>query len=65
MDRQKTQFWVAVIGMGGLVLITALSVAGSIWGAVPSEMPFMLVGGLLSVTSTAAAWLFRLNGGAK
>jgi len=62
MDRQKTQFWVAVIGMGGLVLITALSVAGSIWGEVPSEMPFMLVGGLLSVTSTAAAWLFRLNG---
>ncbi|KKL77162.1 hypothetical protein LCGC14_2037600, partial [marine sediment metagenome] len=48
--------------MGGLVLITALSVAGSIWGEVPSEMPFMLVGGLLSVTSTAAAWLFRLNG---
>ncbi len=61
MNRQQTQFWVAVIGMAGLVCITMVSVAGSIWGEMPSEMSFMLVGGLLSVTSTAAAWLFRLN----
>lgn len=65
MDRQHTQFWVAMIGMTGLVFITALSVAGSIWGDMPSEMSYLLVGGLLSVTSTAAAWLFRLNGTAK
>lgn len=62
MNRQRTQFWVAVIGMLGLVLVTAMSVASTIWGDTPNEMSFMLVGGLLSVTSTAAAWLFRLNG---
>lgn len=62
MNRQGTQFWVAVIGMSGLAIITGMAVAGSIWGDAPTEMAFMLVGGLLSVTSTAAAWLFRLNG---
>lgn len=66
MNRQNTQFWVAIIGIAGLVGITALAVAGSIFSDnVPSEMAFMLVGGLLSVTSTAAAWLFRLNGQSK
>jgi len=65
MDRANTQFWVAIIGMGGLVVAALLSIAGSIWGEVPSELVFMLVGGLLSVTSTSAAWLFRLNGAAK
>ncbi len=63
MNRQGTQFWVAIIGMTGLVGITALAVGASFFSDdVPSEMAFMLVGGLLSVTSTAAAWLFRLNG---
>lgn len=63
MNRQNTQFWVAIIGMAGLVGITALTVAGSIFSDnVPSEMAFMLVGGLLSTTSAAGAWLFRLNG---
>lgn len=62
MNQQQTQFWVAIIGMSGLVTITAVAVAGYIWGNTPSELVFMLVGGLLSVTSTASAWLFRLNG---
>jgi len=62
MNRQVTQFWVAIIGMTGLVIITGMTVAGSIWGNIPNELSFLLVGGLLSVTSTAAAWLFRLNG---
>ena len=62
MNRQLTQFWVAIIGMGGLVTACLLSVAGQIWADSPSELTFMLIGGLLSVTSTSAAWLFRLNG---
>ena len=62
MSRQGTQFWVAIIGMTGLAAITGLAVVGSIWADAPREMAFMLVGGLLSVTSTATAWLFRLNG---
>ena len=62
LNQGSTQFWVAIIGMAGLVTITGVAVAGLIWGNGPSELAFMLVGGLLSVTSTAAAWLFRLNG---
>lgn len=62
MNKQGTQFWVAIIGMSGLAIITAMAVAGSVWGDSPNEMSFMLVGALVSVTSTAAAWLFRLNG---
>lgn len=62
MNRQDTQFWVAIIGMAGLAVIAGMAVAGTIWAEAPAEMAFMLVGGLLSVTSTAAAWLFRLNG---
>ncbi len=62
MNRQTTQFWVAIIGMGGLVGVTMLAVAGSIFAELPSELPFMLVGGLLSTASMASAYLFRLNG---
>ena len=62
MNRQGTQFWVAIIGMSGMVAVTLMAVAGSMFADVPNELTFMLVGGLLSVTSTSAAWLFRLNG---
>lgn len=63
--RAQTQFYVAVLGMAGLVLITMVSIAGTIWAEAPSELTYMLVGGLLSITSTAGAWLFRLNGTGK
>ena len=62
MDRQGTQFWVAIIGMGGLVGVTLMAVAGSIFAELPNELPFMLVGGLLSIATMAATYLFRLNG---
>lgn len=62
MDKQVTQFWVAIIGISGLAVITGMAVAGNIWADASAEMAFMLVGGLLSVASTAVAWLFRLNG---
>jgi hypothetical protein len=62
MEKQATQFWVAIIGIAGLAIITGMVVAGTIWGDAPAEMAFMLVGGFLSVVSTAVAWLFRLNG---
>ena len=61
MDRANAQFWVAMLGMGGLVLITLASVCGTIWANAPNELTFMLVAGLLSATSAAAAWLFRPN----
>ncbi len=65
MNRQATQFWVGVIGMSGLVLVTIIAVAGTAFGDVPMELTFALVTGMVSVTSTAVAWLFRLNGTSK
>lgn len=62
MNRQATQFWVAVIGMSGMVGITGIAVTGTAFGDVPLELTFALVTGLVSVSSMAAAWLFRLNG---
>lgn len=59
MNRATTQFWVAVIGISGLTVITGLSL---VTGEGPTDI---LVGGIISVTSMAAAWLFRLNGAAK
>jgi hypothetical protein len=58
MNRQFTQAAVAIIGMTGLVtgmIITLL---------VPdlADARNLLLGGLIASTSTAAAWLFRLNG---
>ncbi len=63
MDRQNTQFWVAIVGMAGLVGITALSVVGASFGDTPLELTFALVTGLISITSTAGAWLFRIENG--
>ena len=62
MDRQHTQFWVAIIGMSGLATVTILAVAATIYSDFPRELAYMLAGSLVSITSTAAAWLFRLNG---
>ena len=65
MNKANTQFWVAIIGMTGLVVAVLASVAGTIWGDSPTELTYMLVGGLLSSTGTSIAWLFRLNGAGK
>lgn len=65
MNRQATQFWVAIIGMAGLVAITGICVVGAMFYDAPSDMALMLVGGLIASTSAAGAWLFRLNGTAK
>jgi len=63
MNQALTQFWVAVIGILGLVTITMAAVLCQAFGDSPGELTFMLVGGLVSVTSTATAWLFRITNG--
>jgi hypothetical protein len=62
MNRQTTQFWVAIIAMVGLVLVTGICVTATLFYDAPSELALMLVGGLIASTSAAGAWLFRLNG---
>ncbi len=58
MGRQFTQAAVAIIGMTGMVTATIISLL------VPdlADARNLLLGGLIASTSTAAAWLFRLNG---
>lgn len=58
MNRQVTQFAVATVGMAGLVAATLATIITE----AEKELTYMLVVGLVSVTSTSAAWLFRLNG---
>ena len=62
MNRQATQFWVSIIGIVALGIITGVAVVGAMFYDAPSDMAFLLVGGLLAVTSAASAYLFRLNG---
>lgn len=62
MDRQATQFWVALIAMLGIIIVTGISVVATMFYDAASELTFMFGGGLLSIGSAAGAWLFRLNG---
>ena len=57
LNRQFTQAAVAIIGMTGLVV-------GMIISLLAPELQDarnLLLGGLIASTSTAAAWLFRIN----
>ena len=58
LNRQFTQAAVAIIGMTGLVAATLITLV------IPDleDARNLLLGGLIASTSTAAAWLFRLNG---
>ncbi len=62
MNPQGTQFFVAIISICFLGLITLLAVAGAIWNDAPPELTFTLVGAMTGVTGQASAYLFRLNG---
>lgn len=58
VNRQFTQAAVAIIGMTGLVIATLISLVAPEL----EDARNLLLGGLIASTSTAAAWLFRLNG---
>jgi hypothetical protein len=64
VNQSITQFWVAIIGLVGLIAVTLTAVLCQAFGESPGELTFMLVGGLISVTATASAWLFRITNGA-
>lgn len=68
MNRSATQFWVAIIGVGSLSIITGIAVTLSMLGYASNQGELllgMLVGGLVSVVTMAATYLFRLNGSGK
>ena len=64
MNQSITQFWVAVIGLLGLVAVTLMALVCQAFDrSVGDVILGMLIGGLLSVTATASAWLFRITNG--
>ena len=68
--RGSAQFWVAVIGAGGIVGTSLLAMSGLLFGNsdnadIIKDITFMLVGGLISIASAATGWLFRNGNGVK
>lgn len=62
MNPQKTQFTVAILGIGFLGACTLAAVIGATWFERGTDLTFALVTALTGVTSSAATYLFRLNG---
>lgn len=62
MNRSATQFVIAVIFVVILGLATLVSIVGELWFDKSSQFTMLLVGGLLTGTGQAVAYLFRLNG---
>jgi hypothetical protein len=62
VNRQLTQFAIALTLSIGLALATVAAVVGEIWFDGRSELTLALVTGLVAANSQAVAFLFRLNG---
>ena len=62
VNRSRTQFVVAVMGMFFLGAATLAAVVGEVFFDNSSELTFALVTALTATTGAAAAYLFRLNG---
>lgn len=66
MNKTRTQFWVALVAMLGVVLLaTVLTLCVAFGGArddVLKNALLLLTGGLINATGAAVAYLFRLNG---
>lgn len=62
MNRSRTQFVVAVMGMFFLGAATLVAVVGEVFFDRSSELTFALVTALTATTGAGAAYLFRLNG---
>ena len=62
MNRQATQFVIAMLFVFILGIATLVSIVGELWFDRSSQFTMLLVGGLLTGTGQAVAYLFRLNG---
>lgn len=61
--RTDAQFWVALVSVIGLAVTTFASLTINILhGQPPCTITTMLAGGLISVCSASASWLFRAPG---
>ena len=62
MNRSTTQFVIAIFFVAILGAATLVSIVGELWFDKSSQFTMLLVGGLLTGTGQAVAYLFRLNG---
>lgn len=62
MNRQATQFVIAIMGMLFLGAGTLAAVIGQVFYDGPTDLTFALVTALTGVTGASSAYLFRLNG---
>jgi hypothetical protein len=62
VNRQTTQFAIALLGIFFLGLATLVTLVGEVFFDSPSELTFALVTALTATTGAATAYLFRLNG---
>ena len=62
MNRQTTQFALALSGIVFLGAATLVALVGDVFFDKPSELTFALVTALTGTTGAATAYLFRLNG---
>jgi hypothetical protein len=62
MNHAATQFVVAVVAVMFLGIATLLAIGAQLFNDGDSNITFLLIGALTSVTSMSAAYLFRLNG---
>lgn len=63
MNRQVTQFWVAVLSVSFVGIIVGLLVWGAIFRDLEMATAMAAFSGLTAVSGAAATYLFRLNGG--
>ena len=66
MNTQATQFYIAMVAVVGLVLLTGLVVICIAFGEAANQVLenvlLLLIGGLVSSVGACVAYLFRLNG---
>lgn len=62
-DKSAAQFWTAILSIAALALTTVGSlVADQVHGRTSQITP-LLAGGLISITTACAGWLFRNGNG--
>jgi hypothetical protein len=62
VNRQASQFVIALFGIFFLGLATIVTLVGELFFDSSSELTFALVTALTGTTGAATAYLFRLNG---
>ena len=62
VNKSATQFVIAILFVAILGAATLVSIVGELWFDKSSQFTMLLVGGLLTGTGQAVAYLFRLNG---